>query len=1758
MLYHNRNCYSNTNVTVNVTATGGYIGSATITTGTLVSGGTMDVTVTPTVNLSIPGAYTFNASATITGDINSANDAMTAVTRNNTSLSGIYQVGASQPAPFTTLTSAVNAYNTASCLTGPVTFVLTDPSYTTGETFPISINAHPNASAINTLTIKPATTASISGAVSSGSLIKLNGADYVSIDGSNSGGTDRSLSITNTSTTAPTAVSIVSLGTAAGAINNTIKNCNISTGISTSASYGIAVGGSTPGNGGADNDNTTIQNNNISVATTGIYANGATAVTVGGLDNLVISGNSVNTNTTIGTTGIQAGNALNSTINQNTISVQTSATAAAVGISAETGFVSSDISRNTITNALSTNTGGYAGRGITIGTGTTTSNLTVSNNIVYGVNGSNFSSFGNSSSIGIAIGIIGGSGTLTTVTGGVNLYYNSVHLSGTYSNTTSSILTTALYVGSGASALDIRNNIFSNSLTNAGTGTTPKSYAVYSAVAKTAYTTLNYNDYYAAGAGGVNGFLNFLSSDVTTLAAWKTATSQDINSVSVDPMFNSATDLHLLNASALNAAGTPVAGITTDYDGNVRSITTPDIGADEFTPPCIAPVSQPTALVLVPQANGTSINISFTAAAPAPNSYLVIRTSSNTAPVPADGTMYAVGADPIGYIESIGTSISFTSSGLAQGTQYYYWVFAYNHTICSGGPLYNGSAPLTGSATTLSPCTTPSAQPTALVFSNVNGTNLSGSFTAAVPAADYLVVRTTSNTEPSPGPVDGTGYTVGTSALGGVIESAGSATSFNSTGLTQGVTYYYYIYSFNTTACTGGPLYLSASPLTNNVTTLGCPVPGTYSVGPTGIYTSISQVADVLSGCTLTGAYNFELQSAYNSSVETFPITIPAFAGSSATNSVTFRPEASAAAVSITSANTTGTVLLSGAQYILFDGRPGGTGAPKALIIENTNVGTSYAIRFVNDASNNTVGYCNIRSANTGTGSGTVVFSTTTGTTGNDNNTITANDIYDAATGTAANGVYSSGTVAPADNSGNIISDNNIYNFFSAANDMNGVFVSTNNSNWSITGNSFYQTATRNLTGSSNVFAGIQTAASSVNNTISNNFIGGQAPNAAGSALTITGSGVLTAMRLSSAATIASSVQGNTVKNISLTSSSTSTSQALVSLISGKVNFGTITGNTLGSQSVNGSIVVSLSAASSFNGILSGTGTSDVVNISNNTIGGIDVSGAAAISVRGIGFQGTTGTYTISGNTIGSTTTSNSITNATNSSILGIFGTASLATAVQTISGNTVANLTATGTGTGNTIRGIVAQGTSGGAYNTSDNIIFNLSTPGTATSITTAPSVIGISHTAATTAGQSIVHNTIYNLSNTTTGATTVGVTGIVYSGPTTGTNIIARNFIHSLSLASTAVASSIHGIYANAGTTTYQNNMVRLGVNSIAPGYVINGINDAGGTNNYYFNSIFIGGTDVPASASRTVGFVSGVTTNTRVFANNIFYNARSNAAGTAKHYAVSLAGTAANPAGLTSNNNIYYTTGSGGVLGLFNSADVSTIAVWRTATEQDALSFNSDPKFIDPAAVIPNLHINTTVPSVAESNGTLIAAVIDDIDGDIRSTLTPTDIGADGFNGIQATPVVNSVGVTPAGQCTVVSHTVTATVTVTANPITAVVLKYSFNGAASISIPMTITSGSELTGTSTWSAVIPAASTYNVPVNWSVSATDGSFTTIAGGAGYADDVYGGVTAVVTATPNSYCAGLSSVLNISIANNPSLVYCTPTLTVTMRSLRM
>ena len=154
------------------------------------------------------------------------------------------------------------------------------------------------------------------------------------------------------------------------------------------------------------------------------------------------------------------------------------------------------------------------------------------------------------------------------------IYYNTVYLSGSGSNNLGSA---ALYTydWGNCTNIDVRNNI----LINTRNESTRCASSIWISPG-TSIATSNYNDLYYSPSI-YNCTVRMYGTNYNTLADWQ-ATGKDINSVTEMPHF-ALTDLHLnwLYSTMLDGHATPIAGITTDFDGEPRNALTPDIGADE-------------------------------------------------------------------------------------------------------------------------------------------------------------------------------------------------------------------------------------------------------------------------------------------------------------------------------------------------------------------------------------------------------------------------------------------------------------------------------------------------------------------------------------------------------------------------------------------------------------------------------------------------------------------------------------------------------------------------------------------------------------------------------------------------------------------------------------------------------------------------------------------------------------------------------------------------------------------------------------------------------------------------------------------------------------------------------------------------------------------------------------------------------------------------------------------------------------------------
>src|SRR4030095_16215770 len=191
----------------------------------------------PSATLASGGTHTIFARAELAGDGNASNDEISGSITVVFPISGSHTVGTGQE--YSSITAALADLNTRG-VSGAGTLLLTSTYSSGAETLPITINPILGASPTNTVTIKPDTSVSPTISGSSTCIVKLNSADFIVIDGSNTnGGTTRDLTITNTNNAANTAaVCLMSLGAGAGATNNTVKNTNISTGVDQTTNSG--------------------------------------------------------------------------------------------------------------------------------------------------------------------------------------------------------------------------------------------------------------------------------------------------------------------------------------------------------------------------------------------------------------------------------------------------------------------------------------------------------------------------------------------------------------------------------------------------------------------------------------------------------------------------------------------------------------------------------------------------------------------------------------------------------------------------------------------------------------------------------------------------------------------------------------------------------------------------------------------------------------------------------------------------------------------------------------------------------------------------------------------------------------------------------------------------------------------------------------------------------------------------------------------------------------------------------------------------------------------------------------------------------------------------------------------------------------------------------------------------------------------------------------------------------------------------------
>ncbi len=208
------------------------------------------------------------------------------------------------------------------------------------------------------------------------------------------------------------------------------------------------------------------------------------------------------------------------------------------------------------------------------------------------------------------------------IRGGTNIgvYYNTIYLDATSSSAifgTSGIYTHTI------PTVDLRNNVVVNVSTPGSTGGFTVAYRRMDATLTTYASTSNNNCFYAGTPSASRLIFYDGTNSDSLLSDYKARVgpNRDSVSISADPVFVNVTtppyDLHISrNSVVVDQKGTPIAGITTDFDGETRDAIYPDIGGDEYTPGYIITATAhpggtitPSGAVIVPVGGDTTFTI---------------------------------------------------------------------------------------------------------------------------------------------------------------------------------------------------------------------------------------------------------------------------------------------------------------------------------------------------------------------------------------------------------------------------------------------------------------------------------------------------------------------------------------------------------------------------------------------------------------------------------------------------------------------------------------------------------------------------------------------------------------------------------------------------------------------------------------------------------------------------------------------------------------------------------------------------------------------------------------------------------------------------------------------------------------------------------------------------------------------------------------------------------------------------------------------
>ncbi len=477
--------------------------------------------------------YDIKVWTSIAGDVNAVND--TAFKTVYPALCGNYTIAGATP-DFTTL-SAASAYASFAGVSCPVVFNIRDGVYNESDT----INVIPGASAVNTITFQSQSldsskvqyyqSASFSGA-NTASVLRINAAQHIKFK-----------AITFKRILDPNPLYnyyfdvITLVGNASG---TSFSNCDFST----------------PGPGKL------------------ITANGLLASSDYNVSNNLFTGG---TNAFFMQGPYVAGAVSKINIKDNKFMKPVGPSSPSNTYTVDLGFYagSSNIENNYFDSCIQRSAVGAISAQNSLGKFTILKNIIIKRKAI---NGINLNSCVAGSVADSAILVANNFITLDSSTAAVGIYANNMGRNtkivyNNILNNSNNANSRSIQFSNNYAAGTLKDTIANNNLFNTQAG-----HSLYLQQATAGDVQCNNNNIFVTGSAVL---ANFQSINYTTIPTFQTAGGTFVNNVSKNPLYVSATDLHVLELT-LRTNGTPLSYVTNDIDNDIRGAVNTTIGADEI------------------------------------------------------------------------------------------------------------------------------------------------------------------------------------------------------------------------------------------------------------------------------------------------------------------------------------------------------------------------------------------------------------------------------------------------------------------------------------------------------------------------------------------------------------------------------------------------------------------------------------------------------------------------------------------------------------------------------------------------------------------------------------------------------------------------------------------------------------------------------------------------------------------------------------------------------------------------------------------------------------------------------------------------------------------------------------------------------------------------------------------------------------------------------------------------------------------------